>query len=66
MPSEVEEIMSLVEASDKYGMNELKNKSLRFLISQITMDNVGKITILAYLHNADLVIQEELRNYCKR
>jgi hypothetical protein len=29
MPSDVEEIMSLVEASDKYQLNELKNRCLR-------------------------------------
>lgn len=66
LPIDIEETMHLVEASDKYQLNELKTRCLRALCTQITPDNVGKIAILAYLHNAELVIQEEIRHYCHR
>jgi hypothetical protein len=62
----IEETMSLVEASDKYQLNELKNRCLRSLCTQITQDNVGRIAIISYLHNAELMIQEEIRHYCRR
>jgi speckle-type POZ protein len=66
IPADIEDTMSLVEASDRYQLNELKNRCLRSLCTQITPDNVGKIAIVAYLHNAELVIQEEIRHYCQR
>lgn len=65
-PGDVEEVMSLVEASDKYQLNELKNRCLRHLCTQISADNVGRIAILAYMHNAEIGLQEEIRHHCRR
>jgi len=66
LPSDLDDVMSLVEASDKYELEELKNRCLRTLCIQVNLENVGKIAILAYLHNAELFIQEEIRQYCQR
>jgi len=66
LPSDLDDIGSLLAAGDKYELEELKNQCLHAACIQMNFENVGEIAILAYRHNADLSIQREIRQFCQR
>ncbi|XP_065209111.1 speckle-type POZ protein B-like [Planococcus citri] len=60
----------LFPAADKYDLKELKNACEELLLSKVSTDNVGKILLLADMHNAEELKANALRfikkNYYNR
>ncbi|XP_065209106.1 speckle-type POZ protein-like [Planococcus citri] len=53
MPNLEEWAFELLPAADKYDLKELKNACERLLLTEISAENVGKVLVLADMHNAD-------------
>jgi len=64
--TEMDYLVNLVEASDKYELTDLKNQCFRRLCEKINNDTIGRIAIIAYMHNAEVEVLQEIRTYCQR
>ncbi|CAL8126976.1 unnamed protein product [Orchesella dallaii] len=63
--SDMDYLINLVEASDKYELTDLKNQCFRRLCEKINNENIGRIAIIAYMHNAEVEVLQEIRTYCQ-
>lgn len=64
--SDMDYLTNLVEASDKYELNDLKNQCFRRLCEKVNNETVGRIAIVAYMHNAEVDVLQEIRTFCQR
>ncbi|XP_065204072.1 speckle-type POZ protein-like [Planococcus citri] len=56
-----ESAFELLSVADKYDLKELKNACEGILLSKLSADNVGKILVLADMHNAEELKANALR-----
>jgi len=66
LPEDIDDQVSLLEAADRYQLNALKSKCFKKLCTKMSSDNAGKLCVVAYLHNAEYEIMEEIRTYCHK
>lgn len=64
--SDIEYLVSLVEASDKYELTDLKTQCFKRLVDKLSNENCGRISIIAYMHNAEIDVLQDIRTYCQR
>ena len=62
--SEKEKLIELIDAAEKYDLQELKSACFYKMFSEINDENAGKYAMVAHNYNADATCSSLIQDYC--
>ena len=64
--TEKEKLIALIDAAEKYDLQELKSACFYKMFSEINDENAGEYAMVAHNYNADAACTSLIQDYCTK